>query len=326
MPRRTPDATVGGRSSNGTVLRFVVSADLVEPLLGVLARPLGGAQVELEEVRVGAPGQEVDPTRHERFRERVGVDADLLLVRAELLRGGDLEARRLRRDHVLERPALEPREDRPVDRLRVLGAAEDQPRARARERLVGRGGDDVAVLDGVRVQAGGDKPREVRHVAPEERADLVGDAAEHHRVDGARVCGAAAEDDLRLVLARERAHLLLVDDARLARDAVVDDRVQPSREVDLQAVGQMAAVVEPQREDGVARIEQPEVHRHVRLRAGVRLDVRVLCAEQRLRPVDRELLDLVDDLAPAVVAPSGIPLGVLVGRNRADGLQDARAR
>ena len=118
--------------------------------------------------------------------------------------------------------------------------------------------------------------------------------------------------DLRPVLAREGAHLVLVDDAGLAGDAVVDDRVEPAREVDLQAVGQVAAVVEPQREHRVARLEEPEVDGHVRLRARVRLDVRVLGAEQLLRAVDRELLDLVDELAAAVVAAPGIALGVLV--------------
>ena len=69
-----------------------------------------------------------------------------------------------------------------------------------------------------------------------------------------------------------------------------------------------------------------EVDGHVRLRAGVRLDVRVLGAEERLRAVDRELLDLVDDLAAAVVAPPRIALGVLVRRHAADGLEHRRPR
>ena len=128
------------------------------------------------------------------------------------------------------------------------------------------------------------------------------------------------------MLERERAYLVLVDDARLARHAVVDDRVEPPGEVDLEAVRQVAAVVEPEREDGVAGLEQAEVDGHVRLRARVRLDVRVLGAEERLRAVDRELLELVDDLAAAVVAPPRIALGVLVRRHRADGLEDRRPR
>ena len=83
-------------------------------------------------------------------------------------------------------------------------------------------------------------------------------------------------------------------------------------------------MVEPQREDRVAGLQAREVHGHVRLRAGVRLHVRVLGAEQLLRPVDRELLDLVDDLAAAVVALARVALGVLVRRHAADRLEHAR--
>ena len=80
----------------------------------------------------------------------------------------------------------------------MLLAAEDEAGARAGERLVRRRRDEVAVLDGVRMQAGGDEAREVRHVAEQERADLVGDLAELVRLDRARIRGAAADDQLRL--------------------------------------------------------------------------------------------------------------------------------
>src|SRR4029077_12062704 len=95
---------------------------------------------------------------------------------------------------------------------------------------------------------------------------------------------------------------------------------------DLQPVRQVAAVRELEREDGVAGIERSEVDGHVRLRARMRLDIRVLRAEERLRAVDRELLDLVDDLAAAVVAPAGVALGILVRRNTADRFEDRRPR
>ncbi len=72
--------------------------------------------------------------------------------------------------------------------------------------------------------------------------------------------------------------------------------------------------------------ERREVDRHVRLRARVRLDVRVLRAEERLRAIDRELLDLVDDLAAAVVAATRIALGVLVRRDASDRLEHRRPR
>ena len=85
-------------------------------------------------------------------------------------------------------------------------------------------------------------------------------------------------------------------------------------------------MVEAEREHGVAGLEEAEVDGHVRLGARMRLDVRVVGAEERLRPVDRELLELVDDLAAAVVAAAGIALRVLVRRDRADGLEDRRPR
>ena len=56
----------------------------------------------------------------------------------------------------------------------------------------------------------------------------------------------------------------------------------------------------------------------------VRLHVRVLGAEELLGAVDRDRLDLVDDLAPAVVAPPRIALRVLVRRHRSDRLEHAR--
>ena len=63
------------------------------------------------------------------------------------------------------------------------------------------------------------------------------------------------------------------------------------------------------------------VGRHVGGRAGVRLHVRVLGAEQLLGAIARQVLHHVGELAPAVIALAGIALGVLVGEDRARGLQ-----
>ena len=79
---------------------------------------------------------------------------------------------------------------------------------------------------------------------------------------------------------------------------------------------------ELEREDRLARLQSGHVDGHVRLRSRVRLDVRVLGAEEREGAVDRGLLDLVDHLAAAVVALPGVALRVLVRRHRADGLED----
>ena len=136
----------------------------------------------------------------------------------------------------------------------------------------------------------------------EVRADLVGDLAEPREVDLARVGRGARDDQLRPVLARERRQRVVVDALVLAAHAVRDDLVLAAREGQRVPVRQVAAVREVHAEDRVARLQRRQVDGHVRLRARVRLDVRVLGAEERLRAVDRERLDLVDELAAAVVA------------------------
>jgi hypothetical protein len=75
---------------------------------------------------------------------------------------------------------------------------------------------------------------------------------------------------------------------------------------------EVAAAVQRQPKDGVTRLEQSVHHRRVGLRTGMWLDVGELRSEQRLDPIDRDLLDDVDVLAAAVVAPTRIALGVLV--------------
>ena len=136
VPMRTPEATIGGRSSNGTVLRFTVSRHSSSRSCAARPGPLGRAQVELDEVGVGAAGEDVEAAVDQARRERVGVRPDLALVVAERLGRRDPEARRLRGDRVHQRPALHAREDRAVERLRVLLGAEDEAGARPGERLV----------------------------------------------------------------------------------------------------------------------------------------------------------------------------------------------
>ena len=63
VPIRTPEATIGGRSSNGTVLRFTVSRHSSQAVLRREARPLRRAEVELDEVGVGAAGEDVEARR-----------------------------------------------------------------------------------------------------------------------------------------------------------------------------------------------------------------------------------------------------------------------
>ena len=98
--------------------------------------------------------------------------------------------------------------------------------------------------------------------------------------------------------------LVVVDALVFLAHAVGHDVEVLAREVQRVAVREVAAVGEVHAQDRVAGLEHRQVDGHVRLRAGVRLHVGVLGAEQRLRAVDGQRLDDVDVLAAAVVAPA----------------------
>ena len=109
--------------------------------------------------------------------------------------------------------------------------------------------------------------------------------------------------------------------AGLAPDRVVDSVEPGPGRRDAVAVREVAAHGERHAHDRLARLEEREVDGKVGRRAGVRLDVGVLDTEQRLGPVDRDRLDLVDDLLALVVALARVALGVLVREDAAGGLE-----
>jgi hypothetical protein len=80
---------------------------------------------------------------------------------------------------------------------------------------------------------------------------------------------------------------------------------------------QMPAVRERHAEDRIAGLQHGEVHGLVRLRARMRLHVRVFRLEQLLHAIERERLGNVDEFAAAVIALAGIAFGVLVRQLRA---------
>jgi hypothetical protein len=108
-------------------------------------------------------------------------------------------------------------------------------------------------------------------------------------------------------------------------NAVRNDLEELAGEVDRAAVCEVAAVGQVHRQDRVAGLELREVDRHVRLRAGMRLDIDVIGAEKLLRAADGEVLDDVDELAAAVVAPAWIALGVFIGHHRSLRFEDGFA-
>ena len=152
------------------------------------------------------------------------------------------------------------------------------------------------------------KTGEMRHVHHQVGADLVGDLAEPGEVELARVGRPSGDDQLRLVLPGGFGDAVHVDEVVLLGHPVGGDVVQLAGEVQPHAVRQVAAAVQRQTEDGVARLDQGVHHSGVGLRARMRLYVGEFRSEQRLDPVDGQPFDHVDVLAAAVVAPARVAL------------------
>ena len=255
-----------------------------------------------------------------------GVRDDRRLRGPERRRRRDPEANGLRGDPAEVGRALGAREDRPVDPLREVGASEDHAAVRPEHRLVRRERDRVRVRHRARQHAAGDEPRDVRHVHEQPRVHLARDLAEGGVVDRPRVGAAAGHDQPRPMPAGEVADLVEVDRLGVAADAVVLEAVDRAGDRRPIAVRQVAAVVQPEREHRVARLQDRAVDGEVRVDARARLDVRVIRPEDRLRAVDRELLDLVGVARPAVVAAARVALGRLRREHRAERGEHGRRR
>ena len=220
---------------------------------------------------------------------------------------------------VLERPALLAGEDGRVDLLGVLLAAEDHAAAGAAERLVDRRRDDV----GVRARgSGAGRRRRARRSAPcrpsaarRPRRRSRGSARSPACASTPTSRRAAAAGGAPWRSARPRP----CRSGSRARVETSYGAMSYSRPDTLSFMPWLRWPPCGQRQahDRVAGLQQRVVDGGVGLRAGVRLDVGVLGAEQRLGAVDRELLDDVDVLAAAVVALARVALGVLVGQHGA---------
>ena len=86
----------------------------------------------------------------------------------------------------------------------------------------------------------------------------------------------------------------------------------------------MPALREVEPHHRLAGLEEGEVDGGIRGRTRVRLHIRVVSAEEQLGAVDRDLFDLVDHLAAAIVALPRQTLGVLVRERRPHGLEHRR--
>ncbi len=79
----------------------------------------------------------------------------------------------------------------------------------------------------------------------------------------------------------------------------------------------MASFVQSHPHKGIAGLQEGVEDRHIGLRAGMGLYIRIGAAEQLFRAFPRKILDLIDALASAVIAVPRIAFRVLVGQHAA---------
>ena len=132
-----------------------------------------------------------------------------------------------------QRAALRSRE---YQRIEFLGkclvfARQDHAAARAAQRLVGRRRADVGVRNRIGVMPGSDEPGNVCHVDHQVSANAVGDLPKARPVDDLRIRRETGNNKSRFVLESQRLYLVVVDQAGLHIEAVLDRIEQLAREI-----------------------------------------------------------------------------------------------
>lgn len=330
--RGSPDANTAGDERRPLLAghRVLVGSDARarEDLLRVLAGVLPIGQIDEHQVIVRPTADEPEAAAHQGGGQDVGVVPNRLHVGAEVRLERLTECHRLARDDVHQRTTLRAREDGGVEPLHEVGPSERHATARTTEGLVRRGRDVVAERERRQVQAGGNEPREVSHVADQDRTDLVRDGAEGGEVPGARVGRSASHDQLGLLMLGDGADLVEVEEASRV-DVVVHRAVELAGGVRRGAMREVAAVAEVEPHQAVTRLERGEVDSGVGLGTGVGLNVHapaVLGQAEELQGTSTgDVLDRIHVVAAAVVALAGQAFGVLVGEDGAD-CREHRAR
>ena len=164
-------------------------------------------------------------------RERFGIRRYLLLIALEARLHRFLKADGFGGDGVNERAALRAGEGELVEFLRKRGFTENHAAARAPQRLVGSGRDDVGVRYRTRMYAGGNESGDVRHVHEEERVYGFRDFADALEIDDARIGARSRHDHFGLVFVSELFDLVVVDALVFFANSIGNEVVHAAGEI-----------------------------------------------------------------------------------------------
>lgn len=131
--------------------------------------------------------------------------------------------------------------------------------------------------------------------------------------------GRARYNQLRADFLCLRFQFIIINAVRDGVNAVGDEVIVQSGEVDGASVRQVPAVGKAHAHDRVACVQERDIYGGVRLRAGVGLYIGIRGAEQSLGTLNCKVFHNVHAAAASVVPVCGVPLCILVGEDTAGG-------
>ena len=184
-----------------------------------------------------------------------------------------------------------------------------------------RAGYDVRILERVIQQTGSNQTGRVRHVHHKNGAYLVCYATDTSVVPLAAVSTRAGNDEFGLMRASFELEVIVIHATRFFVEVIAYSVEHQTGEINGRTMTEVTAVTEVKTHEGIAGFEASHEHRHVRLRAAVRLHIHILRVVELLQALAGDVLGDIDNLATAVVAVTGVTLGVLVGQHAAHRFQ-----
>ena len=187
--------------------------------------------------------------------------------------------------------------------------------------LVRGRGHHMRVWHRVRVNTCRNKTRDMGHVDHQIGTDLIRNFAELGKIESPRIGRSAGQNDLWLTRLGLRAERVEIDQMGRFINAILFGIEPFARQVRGCTVGQVTTRGKRHAKNGIAGLQQRQEHGLVRLRAGMRLHINECGTKQLFCAFDRKRLDNIGIFTTAIIAATGIALGIFVRQNRSLCLQ-----
>ncbi len=262
---------------------------------------------------VRTAGNNLDATGQKSLAKCLRIFYNTLLIRFKCIGERLFKADCLRSNHMHQWSSLDPRENRLI-KIKFLCCfliTENQTAAGSPQGLVRGGRHHVRVRNGAWVQPCRHKSGNMRHIHHQNRADLISHLAELLKINRARISRRARNNHLRLIGKRKLPHLIIIQKT-VVIDTIRNNVKIFARHINRTSVRQVPAVVQIHTHNGIPRLTDCKLYRHICLCAGMRLYIGIVTAKKLLCPIYRQILYYVHALAAAVIPLSRISFRILI--------------